>query len=157
MQILLNIEDFSNPIIHETRKGRFVTSKAGFFKRFLFSFLNHVRKKLNSHIGNLIVALEGYMPHIDDLSPDNAERELLLLNKVAKDIYKLTELFQKVNYFDDAEIKEKYIYAIKLLNTTESKLHKSVYKSKPRLKTPIEIIEGVSKMNANNMDKLLAV
>ena len=157
MQILLNIQDFSRPIISETRKASLVTTKAGFFSRFLLYFLTHIKKRLNMNLGKLIIALEGFIPHIEDLSIDNAESELLIMNKVAREFFKTSEIIEKINYFDDPEIKEKYLYAIKLLNTTENKLHKAVYKNKPRLKTPVELIEGVARMNANNLDKLLAV
>lgn len=157
MQILLNIEDFSRPIISETRKANLVTIKAGFLSVFLLYFLIQLKKRLNMKLGKLIIVLEGFIPHIEDLSIDNAEIELIIMNKVAREFFKTSEKIAEINYFDDPEIKEKYLYAIKLINTTENKLHKAVYKNKPRLRTTVELIDGVARMNANNLDKLLAV
>lgn len=157
MELLLNIQDFSRPIISETRKGSLVITRSWFFSRFLLYFLRHIKKSLNTNLGKLIIVLEGYIPHIEELSNENAQSELFIMNKVAREFFKASEKIAEINYFDDPEIKEKYLYAIKLLNTTENKLHKAVYKSKPRLKTPVELIEGVARMNAKNLDKLLAV
>jgi hypothetical protein len=115
------------------------------------------KKRLNMSLSTLIITLEGYIPHIKDLSNDNAEKELFIINKVVREFFEISEKIAKINYFEDVEIKEKYLHAIKLLNTVENKLHKVVYKNKPIIKTPVEIIEGVARMNRQNLDKLLSV
>lgn len=156
MQVLLNIEDFSNPVVSESRKANFVFSVSGFLLNFLNSVFIKIKLKLNNELDGLILVLEGFLPHIETLSSEIAAKELKATKKVLEQLIKVNEKFEAINYFDDEKFKEKYLYSLKLLYQTESKLHKSVYKNKPIEQASEELINGIMKMNRNYTNKLLS-
>ncbi|MBY0485684.1 MAG: hypothetical protein K2P85_00615 [Flavobacteriaceae bacterium] len=107
-------------------------------------------------LDSFILVLEGFEPHIETLSIEIATKELQDSKEVLKEFVKLNEKFKKIEYFDDEKIKEKYLYTLKLLYQTESKLHRAVYRSKPIEKTSNELTDGVMKMNSNYINDLLS-
>lgn len=157
MQVALHIENISKPLVLESRKANFVFSVSGFLLNFLNAIVIKIKQRLMNYLDSLILTLEGFLPHIETITSETATKELQATKKVLRQIINLSEKFDKANYFDDEKFKEKYLYTLKLLYQTESKLHKAVYKNKPIEKTPNELTDGIMKMNNNYINELLSL
>lgn len=158
MQLTINIQDFSRPVVQETNKTDYLWFNSSNFLLKIFTFfISRIKSKLNKKLDKLILVVEGFNPHIKELSIGDAEKALTDFEKVIKEMIKAKEKMDEINFFNDDDLKKKFNFSLNLLFTTESMLYKEVYKNKPFIKTPDELIDGVMRMNATNINQLLSV
>lgn len=148
MEISLHIEQFSRPIVAETHRVSFVP-------RFLWFVLGKIKKSLHNDLDNIIVAVEGYYSYANELDVTKAKLLLLSTKKSIKALDKIDDKMRDINYFEDDSLKMKFNHMLKSLYKLENILHKIVYKDSEPIKTPIEIIDGVARMNKIYLEKLL--
>lgn len=155
MQLALNIEDFSKPILSDTKKAD-ILYNAGYFGKFLSFFFDKIKERLNKDLDRLIIMLEGYNLRIDELKNDTAVSQLKTVKVVFKELVKAHEKFEKINFMNDSELEDKFSYTLKTIYQTENKLHKVVYRNMPVEKSPQELIDGVMRMNGKYINELLS-
>ena len=150
MQLALNIEHFAKPVVAETQLVRFVSN-------FLFFLHSRIKKSLHKDVDNLILAVEGFYSHTNELSLTQADLLLKSTKRVILKLDKMDEEMQGMDYLKDEVLKEKFKYMLKSVYKMESILHKSVYKNNPTQKTSDELLNGTSTMNNLYLSKLLSV
>ena len=155
MQLELNIEHFARPVVAENRLIKNIIIK--YLLGFLVFLQKRLKKKLYKDIDNLILAVEGFYPHIKQMELSEAKQLLERTKLVISKLNKIDEDLYKDNYLKDQILKEKYNYMLKSVYKMESILHKEVYKNIPVEKTDEKISKGISDMNRRNMSKLLSV
>ena len=149
MEIALHIEQFSKPIVAETHRVSYVP-------RFLWFLLGRIKQSLHKYLDNIIVAVEGYYFYANELNIDGAKSLLVSTKKVLYSLDKIDDELRKIDYFNDDSLKVKFDHMLKSIYKLENILHKIVYKNAEKIKTPVELIEGVARMNKIHLEKLLA-
>ena len=148
MHLSINIEQMAQPVL--SNAGRI-----SIIPRFLHFLLNRSLNKFYDELDIFILSLEGSLNHLEHLTLVNATNHLSVLKKIILKFDKIGEELQGVNYFENNDLKEKYLYLQKLLYKVESRLHRLVYKNERRLKTDNSLKEGVIKMNSLHTKKML--
>lgn len=148
MLLTLDINQMAEPIVKETKHSSFFVGILSFVKK---RFANKMNRKLDT----FILALEGAYQHAEELDSQKAEKLLIDTKKIIDDLYSINEEFKKDNYLGNKKLSEKFQYLLSTLYKFESKLHKVTYKDAPIVKTPNEILNGISKINKRNLSKLV--
>jgi hypothetical protein len=148
MLLTLDINQMAEPIVKESRHPGFLIGILSFVKK-------RFAKKINIKLDAFILELEGSFLHTEELEVKDAEKLLFDTKKIINDLYSINEDLKKEHYFDNEILREKFQYLLKTLYKFESKLHKIVYKDVPVIKTPDEILNGISKINKRNLSKLV--
>lgn len=148
MLLTLDINQMAEPIVKETRHPGFLIGILSFVKK-------RFAKKINIKLDAFILELEGSFLHVEELDLQNAEKLLLDTKKIISDLYSINEDLKKEGYFNNEILRKKFQYLLNTLYKFESKLHKIVYKNVPVIKTPDEILNGISKINKRNLSKLV--
>jgi hypothetical protein len=143
MLLTLDINQMAEPIVKESRHPGFLIGILSFVKK-------RFAKKINIKLDAFILELEGSFLHTEELEVKDAEKLLFDTKKIINDLYSINEDLKKEHYFDNEILREKFQYLLKTLYKFESKLHKIVYKDVPVIKTPDEILNGISKINKRN-------
>ena len=149
MYLTIDILEIAQPVVSETKKVSFVL-------RFLYFIKNRVVNNFNNHLTTLNLALEGVLNRMDDLSIEKSSKLLIDTKGIIFSIENMESDLASRNYLDREDIKENIKYTLKCLYKLESKLHKNVYKSAPTIKVDEDLKEGISRMNASNMNQLLS-
>ncbi len=148
MDMSLNLENYQKNIFFDLQTIKIAK---------LFNLKNWVINYLDKKLNKIILAATGFENYIFDLQINKAEKELLQIKKTSTALIKTNEKLEKINFFDNQELREKFNFCIKLLFSLENKLHIQVYCNKEKIATNNDLIDGVHRMNAQNIDKLLAI
>ncbi len=146
MLLTLDINQMAEPIVKETKHN-------SFFLGMLFFVKKNVLRKLNRKLDTFILTLEGSFQHIEELDIEKASILLNNTKKIINDFYLIDENLKEDNYLGDEKLSAKFQYLLRTLYKFESTLHKITYKDTPVLKTPNEILNGISKINIQNLSK----
>ncbi|MGB2528554.1 hypothetical protein [Flagellimonas sp. SN16] len=146
MFLTVNPGHIIEPVERHKSLSAFVASR---LKRVIDSWYKKIVSDLITDLDSAILAIEGGMPRIEDLSIEQA-KELSVRNSDAIDrLDKIAIKFSHINFFENDEIKNKMKYLQKCLYRMDAKLHKKIYKESEKISTPEELLDGVISLNSN--------
>ena len=137
MTVTLDLQGKASPIINEARIAEWV------WKFFKFNPLQYVQTHFKKKLDELILPIEGFLRHINELAKEDAEELLAPTRKIIRIFDKYDQLLALSEYAQDVQLKEKYKYLLKTLYRLESLLHIQATKDIPVEKTPDYIREGI--------------
>lgn len=149
MYLSIDIQEMAQPIVNDTKRVSLVV-------RFLYFIKDRMLANYNNHLTTFNLALEGALNRIEGLSVEKSTSMLPETKKIIRAIEKIDADLLKIDYFDNEDVRLNIKYSLTCLYKLESKLHKNVYKSSPVIETDHDLKEGISKMKAASLDKLLS-
>jgi hypothetical protein len=146
MVLNLNINDITQPVLKEAGRSSWLKS---FLINSIESFLLRKISKLNNAIEDTILKVEGTHKHLKELSPESASKMLPEIKLAIVSLEKQYNRLEKINFFNNSELKSKYKYLLKSIYTSEAITHKITYRKKETQKTDKAIKTGIIKMNSS--------
>lgn len=105
------------------------------------------KKRLKENIDDLILVIEGFSNHIQDLNKNQSE---VLLQQTKKTFRSFVEIDDELNardYLMDIEFKEKFQYSLKTLSMFKSLLHIYITQGAAVKRTPDTLKEALSRIS----------
>jgi hypothetical protein len=149
MYLLIDIEQMARPVVKNAGRTSLIS-------RFLHFFLNRSLKSFCQELDSFILSLEGSLKHIENLDEDGAMKLLQSTKKTISKMDEIGEELQKVSYFENQNLKEKYIYMQNILYKIEGRLHRITFQNKKKFSSEDSLKRGVIKMNSKYTETLLA-
>jgi len=149
MYLTLDIEKQARPII---RSGENVNLAL----RFMQSLAEWLKSSLSNNLDNFILTTEGFHKHVTELNDTDSRLLLDKTGDVIRWFDKLQEQFDRINFMDDVELKEKFKYAQKSLFKLEALAHVQTTKNVPIEKTQNFLQEGIAKLSKEAIGSALS-
>jgi hypothetical protein len=150
MTIDININEITLPVIKETERSSFI-------KRFVVSkiegyFEKKVAKSITA-VEDTILKIEGSHFHLKKFSVESAKRILPSIKKAIETLENRFDVLEKINFFENKELKVKYKYLLKSIYKSEAIIHKIAFSNEKTLSTDKSIKNGIIKMNSTFIKK----
>lgn len=150
MTIDININEITLPVIKETERSsfmkRFIVNKIeGYFERKVCKSIVTVEET--------ILKIEGSHIHLKKFSIESAEIILPSIKRAIETLENRFDVLEKINFFENKELKVKYKYLLKSLYKSEAIIHKIAFSNKETLSTDKSIKNGIIKMNSTFLKK----
>lgn len=138
----------ARPVVHNAGRISLVS-------RFLHILLNRSIKKFCNELDFFILSLDGSLMHIENLDEAKAKDLLQSTKKTISTMDEIGDKLRKIDYFQNKELKEKYIYMQKILYKIESRSYRIIFQNKEKFRSDDSLKNGVIKMNSIYTEKLL--
>ncbi|RYM31481.1 hypothetical protein ERX46_16370 [Brumimicrobium glaciale] len=102
-----------------------------------------------------ILAVEGSYKYLDNLNLEESKELLTDTKGVIDEFYQLEESLNEVGSIENEISKIKFKHIYKTLYKFENILHKNVFKNVEIIKTPSDVLDGISKTNRRTLSKLI--
>ncbi len=132
----LDIEKKANPIIRKINDFG-VSSQ----------LYNTSKKSVNENLDDLILVIEGFSNHIQDLNKNQSEALIEQTKKTFNSFVEIDDELKAHNYLDDNEFKEKIQYSLKTLSKFKSLLHIYITQGTPVVRTHDSLKEALSRIS----------
>lgn len=146
MNLTINIDNLTSPVIRESKKDSIISR---WIMRYVDNYLERRTRSLNEVLDRSILSVEGSFERLRGFDSNQAKEFLINSKEGTEKTEKWLEELSKHNFFEDIELKKKYKYFLKCIYKSEAIAHKIAFREVMVNKTDDYLKEGVIRMNSN--------